>query len=164
VSDLEEELRQLAGRAADQARPLAPAEVIRRGDRRRRRRVIRDGVAVLMAAGVIATGAGVLSASLDGGHPAPPSPAGRPAPSARPTPGPVTRSPEPVPSAPRPSRSVPSRPASSTPGPAASGPAASGPPAPGTQPGTVPAAGAAPPSHQPPGATAPVSPSPSHIR
>jgi hypothetical protein len=108
VSDLEEELRHVAGQAADHAQPLAAAEVIRRGDRRRRRRVVRDGVAVLMAAGAIAAGAGVLSGSLDGAHPAPQSPAGRPAPSARPAPSSVTRSAAPVPSPPVPSPPLPS--------------------------------------------------------
>ena len=110
MSDLEEELRHVAGQAADHAQPLAAAEVIRRGDRRRRRRVVRDGVAVLMAAGAIAAGAGVLSGSLDGAHPAPQSPAGRPAPSARPAPSSVTRSAAPVPSPPLPSPRGPSRP------------------------------------------------------
>jgi hypothetical protein len=52
--DLTSELQQMADDAARQARPLAAAEVIRRGDRRRRRSITRRSLGGLSATGVIA--------------------------------------------------------------------------------------------------------------
>jgi eukaryotic-like serine/threonine-protein kinase len=59
--DFASELRQLAGSAAGQARPLAPAEVMKRGERRRRHRIAGQcaAVAVVLAAvgGIITSAA-----------------------------------------------------------------------------------------------------------
>jgi hypothetical protein len=52
--DLTSELRQMADDAACRARPLAVAEVIRRGDRRHRRSIARRSLGGLSATGVIA--------------------------------------------------------------------------------------------------------------
>jgi hypothetical protein len=52
--DLTSELQQMADDAARQARPLAAAEVIRRGDRRRRRSITRLSLGGLSATGVVA--------------------------------------------------------------------------------------------------------------
>jgi hypothetical protein len=72
--DVTSELQQLAEDAARQARPLAAAEVIRRGDRRHRRSVTRLSVGGLSAAGVVAAVIiGVIAlapASRPASHPA----------------------------------------------------------------------------------------------
>ena len=97
MSELGDELHRLAEQGAEQARPRPAAEVIRRGDIRRRRRMLGGTVASLAVAGAI-TG-GVLSGVGGGGSPAPDRPAGRPVPA---TTGPATRpaasTPSPVPS------------------------------------------------------------------
>lgn len=103
MPELGDELRQVADQAACEARPLSPAEVMRRGERRRRRRLVRDGVAALAAAGVIT--AGILFAALPGGHPVHQTPATSPttAPSPAPSPSPSRSGHRPV-SSPKPSR------------------------------------------------------------
>jgi hypothetical protein len=55
VADLAHELRRLADAAAGQAVPLPAAEVIRRGNLRRRRRTTRQAISVLAIAGVVTT-------------------------------------------------------------------------------------------------------------
>jgi hypothetical protein len=102
VPELDDELRSIAEEGSELARPLPPAEVMRRGDRRRRKRIARD--CAIAAAAVIAVTLGVLAGTSAGRQPAPASPGGRPS---RPAPA-VTRSvrlptPTPTPSA-RPSR------------------------------------------------------------
>jgi hypothetical protein len=57
VSDLNSELRRMADDGARQARPPAAAEIIRQGDRRRRRSLTRQSLGALSVAG--AAGAGV---------------------------------------------------------------------------------------------------------
>jgi hypothetical protein len=57
VSDLTSELRRMADDAARQARPPAAAEIIRQGDRRRRRSLTRQSLGALSVAG--AAGAGL---------------------------------------------------------------------------------------------------------
>jgi hypothetical protein len=52
--DVTSELQQMADDAARQARPLAAADVIRRGDRRHRRSIMRLSVGGLSATGVVA--------------------------------------------------------------------------------------------------------------
>ena len=54
MSDLTSELQQMADDAARQARPLAAADVIRRGDRRHRRSITRLSLGGLSATGAIA--------------------------------------------------------------------------------------------------------------
>jgi hypothetical protein len=54
MSDLTSELQQMAADAARQARPLAAADVIRRGDRRHRRSITRLSLGGLSATGAIA--------------------------------------------------------------------------------------------------------------
>ena len=68
MSELGDELHRLADQGAEQARPLPAAEVIRRGDQRRRRRMVGGTVAGLAVAGAI-TG-GILSGVAGGGQPA----------------------------------------------------------------------------------------------
>jgi hypothetical protein len=69
VSQLTSELQRMADDAAGQARPLAAAEIIRQGDRRRRRSRTRRSLGGLSAAGVV--GAGVaLGLGLTGSAPA----------------------------------------------------------------------------------------------
>jgi hypothetical protein len=72
--DVTSELQQMADDAARQARPLAAADVIRRGDRRHRRSVTRLSVGGLSAAGVVAAVIiGVIAlapASRQASHPA----------------------------------------------------------------------------------------------
>ena len=75
MSELGDELHRLADQGAEQARPLPAAEIIRRGDQRRRRRMVGGTVAGLAVAGAI-TG-GILSGVAGGGGPAP-VPAGQP--------------------------------------------------------------------------------------
>jgi hypothetical protein len=72
--DVTSELRQMADDAARQARPLAAADVIRRGDRRHRRSITRLSVGGLSATGVVAAVIiGVIAlapASRPASHPA----------------------------------------------------------------------------------------------
>jgi len=72
--DVTSELQQMADDAARQARPLAAAEVIRRGDRRHRRSITRLSVGGLSATGVVAAVIiGVIAlapASRPASHPA----------------------------------------------------------------------------------------------
>jgi hypothetical protein len=68
VSELTSELQRMADDVARQARPLDAAEIIRHGDRRRRRSIMRQSLGGLSAAGVV--GAGVaLGLSLTGSAP-----------------------------------------------------------------------------------------------
>lgn len=69
MSNLTSELQQMADGAARQVRPPAAAEIIRQGDRRRRRSLTRQSLGGLSAAGVV--GAGVaLGLGLTGSAPA----------------------------------------------------------------------------------------------
>jgi hypothetical protein len=72
--DLTSELQQLADDAARQARPLAVAEVISRGDRRHRRSITRLSLGGLSATGVVAAVIigviALLPASHQASHPA----------------------------------------------------------------------------------------------
>jgi hypothetical protein len=69
VSELTSELRRMADDAARQAQPPAAAEIIRQGDRRRRRSLTLQSLGGLSAAGVV--GAGVaLGFGLTGSAPA----------------------------------------------------------------------------------------------
>ena len=69
MPELTSELQRMADDAAGQARPLAAAEIIRQGDRRRRRSRTRRSLGGLSAAGVV--GAGVaLGLGLSGSAPA----------------------------------------------------------------------------------------------
>ena len=71
--DLTSELQQVADDAARQARPLAVAEVIRRGDRRRRRSITRLSLGGLSATGVVAAVIIGVIALLPASHqPSPP--------------------------------------------------------------------------------------------
>ena len=56
MSELTSELRRMADDAARQARPPAAAEIIRHGDRRRRRSLTRQSLGGLSAAGVVGAG------------------------------------------------------------------------------------------------------------
>jgi hypothetical protein len=56
VSQLTSELQRMADDAARQARPLAAAEIIRQGDRHRRRSLTRQSLGGLSAAGVVGAG------------------------------------------------------------------------------------------------------------
>jgi hypothetical protein len=56
VSELTSELQRMADDAARQARPPAAAEIIRQGDRRRRRSLTRQSLGGLSAAGVVGAG------------------------------------------------------------------------------------------------------------
>jgi hypothetical protein len=68
MPELTSELQRMADDAAGQARPLAAAEIIRQGDRRRRRSRTRRSLGGLSAAGVV--GAGVaLGLGLTGSAP-----------------------------------------------------------------------------------------------
>jgi hypothetical protein len=69
VSELTSELQRLADDAASKARPPAAAEIIRQGDRHRRRSLTRQSVGGLSAAGVIGTGI-ALGLGLTGSAPA----------------------------------------------------------------------------------------------
>lgn len=69
MSELTSELQRMADGAASQARPPAAAEIIRQGDRRRRRSLTRQSLGGLSAVGVV--GAGVaLGLGLTGSGPA----------------------------------------------------------------------------------------------
>ena len=68
MSELTSELQRMADDAARQARPLAAADIIRQGERRRRRSLTRQSLGGLSAAGVV--GAGVaLGLGLTGSAP-----------------------------------------------------------------------------------------------
>jgi hypothetical protein len=97
MSELGDELHRLADEGAEQARPRPAAEIIRRGDQRRRWRMVGGTVAGLAVAGAI-TG-GILSGVAGGGRPAPDRPASRPVPATtQPATRPAVGTPEPVPS------------------------------------------------------------------
>jgi hypothetical protein len=68
VVDLTSELQQIADDAARQARPVAAAEVIRRGDRRHRRSITRLSLGSLSATAVIAAVAIGVIALLPASH------------------------------------------------------------------------------------------------
>jgi hypothetical protein len=70
VSDLTGELQAMADHAAHQARPLAAADVIRRGDRRRRRTIAQQSLGGLSVAGVAAV---AILAGVAGGVPVAPA-------------------------------------------------------------------------------------------
>jgi hypothetical protein len=70
VSDLTSELQAMADNAAHQARPLAAADVIRRGDRRRRRTIAQQSLGGLSVAGVAAV---AIFAGVAGGVPVAPA-------------------------------------------------------------------------------------------
>lgn len=101
MAELGDELQRLADQAALSAQPLAPGEVMRHGERRRRRRMFRDAAAALAVAlaGVIT--AGVLWGASSGQHPI------RQLPETRPTsvPSPTPASPSPGHFSPSPSPS-----------------------------------------------------------
>ena len=105
MSELGDELHRLADEGAEQARPLPPSEVIRRGERRRHRRIVRGAVATVAVAEVIT--AGVVVGVAGGGRPAPAQPATRPVPATRQatpqTTHPAVSTPQPVPAAASPS-------------------------------------------------------------
>jgi hypothetical protein len=69
VPELTSELQRLADDAARQARPPAAAEIIRQGDRHRRRSLTRQSVGGLSLAGVVGTGV-ALGLGLAGSLPA----------------------------------------------------------------------------------------------
>ena len=71
--DLTSELQQVADDAARQARPLAVAEVIRRGDQRRRRSITRLSLGGLSATGVVAAAITGTIALLPASHQPSPS-------------------------------------------------------------------------------------------
>jgi hypothetical protein len=117
MTELDEELRRLAEHAAERAWPLPPAEVLKRGDRRRARTIVRDA-AIGVAAAIAVTGgvlAGVSAARHQPpappatrltrpapvvGHPAPliSRPARPPGPAPTPVPSPTGRASTPTPS------------------------------------------------------------------
>jgi hypothetical protein len=92
MPELGDELRRLADEGAQEARPMAPAEVMRYGDRRRRRRALRDGFAAVGATGAVV--AGIVSGTSAGPHAIPRHPETRPSVL---TPSPVRYSPVPTP-------------------------------------------------------------------
>jgi hypothetical protein len=67
VSELTSELRRMADDAARQARPPAAADIIRQGDRRRRRSLTHQSLGALSAAGIagagVALGVGLTASS-----------------------------------------------------------------------------------------------------
>jgi hypothetical protein len=71
VSELTTEFRQLADDAARQARPPAAADIIRQGDRRRRRSLTHQSLGALSAAGVAGTGVALGLGLTAGATPAP---------------------------------------------------------------------------------------------
>jgi len=94
MSDLGDELQRIASEAAQEARPLPVAQVMRLGGRRRRRRVARDALAAVAVAGAIV--AGVLYNSSAGIHPEHQRPASPVAPPTGPSTKPPVRSPAPT--------------------------------------------------------------------
>jgi hypothetical protein len=75
MSDLTSELRRMAEDAARQARPAAVADIIRRGERRRKRTIAQKSLGGLSAAGVAA--AVIFIGSAGGAPPAPAASAAR---------------------------------------------------------------------------------------
>jgi hypothetical protein len=109
MPELDDELRRIAGQGEAGARPLSAAEVMRLGDRRRSRAVIRDCAIAAAAAVVIviAVLAGVTASKhvapvRPATHPASPSPGPAPqktpAPTATPSPSRPPAGPSPLPS------------------------------------------------------------------
>ena len=92
MPELGDELRRLADEGAQEAQPMAPAEVMRVGDRRRRRRALRDGFAAVGATGAVV--AGIVSGTSPGPHTIPRRPETRPSIQ---TPSPVRYAPTPTP-------------------------------------------------------------------
>lgn len=70
MSDLTSELQRMADDAARQARPIAADEVIRQGDRRRRRFIMGRSVGGLSVAGVVAAVGLAVTALVPASHPA----------------------------------------------------------------------------------------------
>jgi hypothetical protein len=101
MSELGDELHRLADEGAEQARPLPPSQVIRRGDRRRHGRIVRNAAGTLAVAGAIT--AGVVVGVAGGGPPAPAQPAARPVPATRQATPQATRQASPQPTRPAPS-------------------------------------------------------------
>ena len=73
MSELTGELRRVADEAARQARPLPAADVIRRGDRRRRRAIVQRSLGGLSVAGIAAV---VIFTGAASGAPAAPAASG----------------------------------------------------------------------------------------
>jgi hypothetical protein len=73
VFDLTSEFRQLADAAARQARPPAAADIIRQGDRRRRRSLTYQSLGALSAAGVVGAGVALGLGLTAGTAPAQPT-------------------------------------------------------------------------------------------
>jgi hypothetical protein len=71
VSELTSELRQMADDAAREARPPAAADIIRQGDRRRRRSLTHQSLGALSAAGVVGAGVALGLGLTNGSAPAP---------------------------------------------------------------------------------------------
>jgi hypothetical protein len=101
MPDLGDELRRLAEQAGRETRPLPPDEVMRRGNCRRRGRIVRDAAAVVTVAGAVAAGV-VLSGITGGGHTVPERPASHSQPPASKSARPVTHTPVPFTATPRP--------------------------------------------------------------
>lgn len=68
MPDLFDELRRLADEAAQKARPLPAPDLLRRGDRRRRRTLVQRSAGGVVVAGLLATG--VLAATTGSAGPA----------------------------------------------------------------------------------------------
>ena len=94
-SELARELRQLADSAGNQARPLPPAEVMKRGTRQRWRRMAGQCAA---AAVILAAAGGIAANAPASRSPRLVPPAGRPASGSTSTPSPSPRLPSPTPS------------------------------------------------------------------
>ena len=94
MPELGDELRLLADQGAQQAQPIPPAEVMSCGDRRCRRRGLRDGFAAVAVAGAVAVG--VISGTPAGQHATLHHPETRP-PAPLPSPGPTLPAPTPSP-------------------------------------------------------------------
>jgi hypothetical protein len=94
-ADLASELRQLADSAAGQARPLPPAEVMRRGERRRRHRIAGQCAAV---AGVVAAVSGIITGAAAASRPDHVPALGRTTPPATTPPFTTSATPSPAPS------------------------------------------------------------------
>lgn len=94
MPELGDELRLLADQGAQQAQPIPPAEVMSCGDRRRRRRGLRDGFAAVAVAGAVAVG--VISGTPADQHATLHHPETRP-PAPLPSPGPTLPAPTPSP-------------------------------------------------------------------
>ena len=93
--DLASELRQLAGSAAGQARPLPAAEVMKRGERRRRHRIAGQCAAVAV---VLAAVSGIITGAAASSRPEHGPALGRPTPPATTPPFTTSTTPGPAPS------------------------------------------------------------------